>query len=136
MNFNIHYIATASGKYSKKTCEIIRYSYHFYSLIWHQMNTTNTPNLLAQELSAEELELQNAEATRNYKNKKEELNIKDRLDVWNTHLYGKQVGDTLNATNSIASNARVAKAQTQGDLLLALLLKKPSNEEEDYAQAA
>jgi len=100
------------------------------------MNTTNTPNLLAQELSAEELELQNAEATRNYKNKKEELNIKDRLDVWNTHLYGKQVGDTLNATNSIASNARVAKAQTQGDLLLALLLKKPSNEEEDYAQAA
>ena len=136
MNFNIHYIATASGKYSKKTCEITRYSYHFYSLIWHQMNTTNTPNLLAQELSAEELELQNAEATRNYKNKKEELNIKDRLDVWNTHLYGKQVGDTLNATNSIASNARVAKAQTQGDLLLALLLKKPSNEEEDYAQAA
>jgi|GEM_PF-805478 len=100
------------------------------------MNTTNTPNLLAQELSAEELELQNAEATRNYKNKKEELNIKDRLDLWNTHLYGKQVGDTLNATNSIASNARVAKAQTQGDLLLALLLKKPSNEEEDYAQAA
>ena len=91
---------------------------------------------MAQELSAEELELQNAEATRNYKNKKEELNIKDRLDLWNTHLYGKQVGDTLNATNSIASNARVAKAQTQGDLLLALLLKKPSNEEEDYAQAA
>ena len=136
MNFNIRYIATASGKYSKKTCEITRYSYHFYSLIWHQMNTTNTPNILAQELSAEELELQNAEATRNYKNKKEELNIKDRLDLWNTHLYGKQVGDTLNATNSIASNARVAKAQTQGDLLLALLLKKPSIEEEDYAQAA
>lgn len=136
MNFNIHYIATASGKYSKKTCEITRYSYHFYSLIWHQMNTTNTPNLLAQELSAEELELQNAEATRNYKNKKEELNIKDRLDLWNTHLYGEQVSATLNATNSIASNARVAKAQTQGDLLLALLLKKPSNEEEDYAQAA
>ena len=136
MNFNIRYIATASGKYSKKTCEITRYSYHFYSLIWHQMNTTNTPNLLAQELSAEELELQNAEATRNYKNKKEELNIKDRLDLWNTHLYGKQGGDTLNGTNSIASNARVAKAQTQGDLLLALLLKKPSNEEEDYAQAA
>ena len=100
------------------------------------MNTTNTPNLLAQELSAEELELQNAEATRNYKNKKEELNIKDRLDLWNTHLYGEQVSATLNATNSIASNARVAKAQTQGDLLLALLLKKPSNEEEDYAQAA
>ena len=136
MNFNIRYIATASGKYSKKTCEITRYSYHFYSLIWHQMNTTNTPNLLAQELSAEELELQNAEATRNYKNKKEELNIKDRLDLWNTHLYGKQGGDTLNGTNSIASNARVAKAHTQGDLLLALLLKKPSNEEEDYAQAA
>ena len=136
MNFNIHYIATASGKYSKKTCEITRYSYHFYSLIWHQMNTTNTPNLLAQELSEEEINLQNAEATRNYKNKKEELNTKDRLDLWNTHLYGKQVGDTLNVTNGIASSARVAKAKTQGDLLLALLLKKPLNEEEDYAQAA
>lgn len=136
MNFNIHYIATASGKYSKKTCEITRYSYHFYSLIWHQMNTTNTPNLLAQELSEEEINLQNAEAARNYKNKKEELNTKDRLDLWNTHLYGKQVGDTLNVTNGIASSARVAKAKTQGDLLLALLLKKPSNEEEDYAQAA
>ena len=135
MNFNIRYIATASGKYSKKTCEITRYSYHFYSLIWYQMNTTNTPKLLAQELSAEELKLQNAEETRNYKNKKEELNIKDRLDLWNTHLYGKQVGDTLNATNSIASNARVTKAQTQRDLL-AILLKKPLNEEEDYAQAA
>ena len=100
------------------------------------MNTTNTPNLLAQELSAEEIKLQNAEETRNYKNKKEELNIKDRLDLWNTHLYGKQVGDTLNVTNGIASSARVAKAKTQGDLLLALLLKKPLNEEEDYAQAA
>ena len=99
------------------------------------MNTTNTPNLLAQELSAEELKLQNAEETRNYKNKKEELNIKDRLDLWNTHLYGKQVGYTLYATNSIASNARVTKAQTQRDLL-AILLKKPLNEEEDYAQAA
>ena len=136
MNFNIHYIATASGKYSKKTCEITRYSYHFYSLIWHQMNTTNTPNLLAQELSAEELELQNAEATRNYKNKKEELNIKDRFDVWDTHLYGEQVSATLNATNSIDLNARVAKAKTQGDLLLALLLKKPLNAEANYAQAA
>ena len=136
MNFNIRYIATASGKYSKKTCEITRYSYHFYSLIWHQMNTTNTPNLLAQELSAEELEFQNAEATRNYKKIKEELNIKDRLDVWDTHLYGEQVSATLNATNSIASSARVAKAKTQGDLLLALLLKRPLNEEEDYAQAA
>lgn len=136
MNFNIHYIATASGKYSKKTCEITRYSYHFYSLIWHQMNTTNTPNLLAQELSAEELELQNAEATRNYKNKKEELNIKDRFDVWDIHLYGEQVSATLNATNSIDLNARVAKAKTQGDLLLALLLKKPLNAEENYAQAA
>jgi len=100
------------------------------------MNTTNTPNLLAQELSEEEINLQNAEAARNYKNKKEELNTKDRLDLWNTHLYGKQVGDTLNVTNGIASSARVAKAKTQGDLLLALLLKKPLNEEEDYAQAA
>ena len=99
------------------------------------MNTTNTPNLLAQELSAEELELQNAEATRNYKNKKEELNIKDRFDVWDIHLYGEQVSATLNATNSIDLNARVAKAKTQGDLLLALLLKKPLNAEENYAQA-
>lgn len=134
MNFNIRYIATASGKYSKKTCEITRYSYHFYSLIWYQMNTTNTPNLLAQELSAEELKLQNAEETRNYKNKKEELNIKDRFDVWNTHLYGEQVSATLNATNGIALNARVTK-KTQEDLL-AILLKKPLNEEENYAQAA
>ena len=136
MNFNIRYIATASGKYSKKTCEITRYSYDFYSLIWYQMNTTNTPNLLAQELSAEELELQNAEATINYKKIKEKLNITDRFDLWDTHLYGEQVSATLNATNSIASSARVAKAKTQGDLLLALLLKKPLNEEEDYAQAA
>ena len=98
------------------------------------MNTTNTPNLLAQELSAEELKLQNAEETRNYKNKKEELNIKDRFDVWNTHLYGEQVSATLNATNGIALNARVTK-KTQEDLL-AILLKKPLNEEENYAQAA
>lgn len=136
MNFNIRYIATASGKYSKKTCEITRYSYDFYSLIWYQMNTTNTPNLLAQELSAEELKLQNDEETRNYKKIKEELNIKDRFDVWDTHLYGEQVSATLNATNSIASSARVAKAKTQGDLLLALLSKKPLDAEEDYAQAA
>lgn len=99
------------------------------------MNTTNTPNLLAQELSAEELKLQNDEETRNYKKIKEELNIKDRFDAWDTDLYGKQVGDTLNLTNGIAPKARVAKAQTQGDLLLALLLKKP-HEEENYAQAA
>ena len=98
------------------------------------MNTTNTPNLLAQELSAEELKLQNAEETRNYKNKKEELNIKDRLDLWNTHLYGEQVSATLNATNGIALNARVTK-KTQEDLL-AILLKKPLNEGENYAQAA
>ena len=99
------------------------------------MNTTNTPNLLAQELSAEEIKLQNAEETRNYKNKKEELNIKDRLDLWNTHLYGEQVSATLNATNSIASNARVTKAQTQRDLL-ALLSKTPLDAEGNYAQAA
>ena len=98
------------------------------------MNTTNTPNLLAQELSAEELKLQNAEETRNYKNKKEELNIKDRFDVWNTHQNGEQVSATLNATNGIALNARVTK-KTQEDLL-AILLKKPLNEEENYAQAA
>ena len=69
MNFNIRYIATASGKYSKKTCEITRYSYHFYSLIWYQMNTTNTPNLLAQELSAEELKLQKKQETTKTKKK-------------------------------------------------------------------
>jgi len=135
MNFNIRYIATASGKYSKKTCEITRYSYHFYSLIWYQMNTTNTPNLLAQELSAEELKLQNAEETRNYKNKKEELNIKDRFDVWDTHLYGEQVSATLNATNSTDSSARAIKAQIKW-ALLALLSKEPLDAEEKYTQAA
>ena len=99
------------------------------------MNTTNTPNLLAQELSAEEIKLQNAEETRNYKNKKEELNIKDRLDLWNTHLYGKQVGDTLNATNSTDSSARAIKAQIKW-ALLALLSKEPQDAEGNYAQAA
>lgn len=99
------------------------------------MNTTNTPNLLAQELSAEELELQNAEATRNYKNKKEELNIKDRFDVWDTHLYGEQVSATLNATNSTDSSARAIKAQIKW-ALLALLSKEPLDAEEKYAQAA
>lgn len=135
MNFNIRYIATASGKYSKELVKLQGILTTFILLLWYKMNTTNTPNLLAQELSAEELKLQNDEETRNYKNKKEELNIKDRLDLWNTYLYGKQVGDTLNATNSIASNARVTKAQTQRDLL-ALLSKKPLEAEENYAQAA
>lgn len=45
------------------------------------MNKPNTPILLAQELSAEEIKLQNAEETRNYRNKKENLNINDRLDL-------------------------------------------------------
>ena len=135
MNFNIRYIATASGKYSKELVKLQGILTTFILLLWYKMNTTNTPNLLAHELSAEELKLQNDEETRNYKNKKEELNIKDRLDLWNTYLYGKQVGDTLNATNSIASNARVTKAQTQRDLL-ALLSKKPLEAEENYAQAA
>lgn len=81
------------------------------------MNKTNTPILLAQKLSAEEIKLQNAEETRNYKNKKENLNIQDRLDLWNTTLYGEKVISTLNATNNIASNAKETKTQVKKDLL-------------------
>ncbi len=81
------------------------------------MNKTNTPILLAQELSAEEIKLQNAEETRNYRNKKENLNINDRLDLWNTTLYGEKVISTLNATNNIASNAKETKTQVKKDLL-------------------
>jgi hypothetical protein len=81
------------------------------------MNKPNTPILLAQELSAEEIKLQNAEETRNYRNKKENLNINDRLDLWNTTLYGEKVISTLNATNNIASNAKETKTQVKKDLL-------------------
>ena len=81
------------------------------------MNKTNTPILLAQKLSAEEIKLQNAEETRNYRNKKENLNINDRLDLWNTTLYGEKVISTLNATNNIASNAKETKTQVKKDLL-------------------
>ena len=81
------------------------------------MNKPNTPILLAQELSAEEKKLQNAEETRNYRNKKENLNINDRLDLWNTTLYGEKVISTLNATNNIASNAKETKTQVKKDLL-------------------
>ena len=81
------------------------------------MNKPNTPILLAQELSAEEIKLQNAEETRNYRNKKENLNIQDRLDLWNTTLYGEKVISTLNATNNITSNAKETKTQVKKDLL-------------------
>jgi hypothetical protein len=81
------------------------------------MNKPNTPILLAQELSAEEIKLQKAEETRNYRNKKENLNINDRLDLWNTTLYGEKVISTLNATNNIASNAKETKTQVKKDLL-------------------
>ena len=99
------------------------------------MNKTNTPILLAQKLSTEEMKLQKTDETKKYKNGKEELNIKDRLDLWNTLLYGEQVRDTLNATNSIASNAGVTKTQTQRDLL-ALFSKKPLYAKKRYVQAA
>ena len=82
------------------------------------MNKPNTPILLAQELSAEEIKLQKAEETRNYRNKKEnDININDRLDLWNTTLYGEKVISTLNATNNIASNAKETKTQVKKDLL-------------------
>ena len=81
------------------------------------MNKPNTPILLAQELSAEEIKLQNAEETRNYRNKKENLNINDRLDLWNTTLYGEKVISTLNATNNIDSNAKETNTQVKKDLL-------------------
>ncbi|PZM87051.1 MAG: hypothetical protein DLD55_03445, partial [candidate division SR1 bacterium] len=67
--------------------------------------------------------------------KKEALNIKDRLDLWNTALYGEEVSSTLNATNRIASSAKVAKTQAQKELL-DLLLNKPLDAKENYAQAA
>ena len=80
------------------------------------MNKPNTPILLAQELSAEEIKLQNAEETRNYRNKKENLNINDRLDLWNT-LYGEKVISTLNATNRIASSAKGTTTQVKKDII-------------------
>ncbi len=104
-----------------------------YSLILIKMNTT--PTLLAYEPTKEERMLQEAAKTQNYKNKKNELKIKDRLDLWNTLLYGEQVSDTLNATNSIAAMARVQKKQTQRDLFDVLLQESPL-EAENYAQAA
>ncbi len=81
------------------------------------MNKPNTPILLAQELSAEEIKLQNAEETRNYRNKKENLNINDRLDLWNTTLYGEEVISTLNATNRIASSAKGTTTQVKKDII-------------------
>lgn len=80
------------------------------------MNKPNTPILLAQELSAEEIKLQKAEETRIYKNKIEELNIKDRLDLWNTTLYGEGVSNTLNATNRIDLSAKGTKTQVKKDI--------------------
>lgn len=98
------------------------------------MNTT-TPTLLAYEPTKEERMLLEAAKTQNYKNKKNELKIKDRLDLWNTLLYGEQVSDTLNATNSIAAMARIQKAQTQRELL-ATLLQENTLDAEHYPQAA
>lgn len=80
------------------------------------MNTTNTSILLPQELSAEEIKLQNAEATRNYKNKKENLNIKDRLDLRNTALYREKMLETLNATKSISKPTKALKQETKNAL--------------------
>lgn len=97
------------------------------------MNTNKNP--LAAQLSYDEVKMNEFASTRAYKEKKEALNIKDRLDLWNTALYGEEVSSTLNATNSIASTARVAKAQAQRDLL-DLLLNKPLDAEGTYAQAA
>ena len=72
---------------------------------------------MAQELSAEEIKLQNAEETRNYRNKKENLNINDRLDLWNTTLYGEKVISTLNATKCIASSAKGTTTQVKKDII-------------------
>lgn len=84
--------------------------------------------LLPQELSAEEVKLQNAEEIRTYKNKKEKLNLQDRLDLWNTALYGEKVAETLNATNSIAKQMKAQRSWTQQALLQSL-------NAENYAQA-
>lgn len=104
-----------------------------YSLILIKMNTT--PTLLAYEPTKEERMLLEAAKTQNYKNKKNELKIKDRLDLRDNLGYGEQVSDTLNATKSIAAMARVQKTQTQRDLFDALL-QKPALNAENYAQAA
>ncbi len=104
-----------------------------YSLILIKMNTT--PILLAYEPTKEERMLLEAAKTQNYKNKKNELKIKDRLDLWNSVLYGEQVGNTLNATKRIAAMARVQKTQTQRDLL-ATLLQENTLDAEHYPQAA
>lgn len=81
------------------------------------MNKTNTPILLAQKLSTEEMNLQNTDETKKYKNGKEELNIKDRLDLWNTTLYGEKVSNTLNATKRIASSAKGTTTQVKKDII-------------------
>lgn len=98
------------------------------------MNTT-TPTLLAYEPTNEEKILQEAAKTQNYKNKKNELKIKDRLDLWNNLGYGEQVSDILNATNSIDAMVRVQKKQTQRDLF-DVLLQEPALDAEHYPQAA
>lgn len=97
------------------------------------MNTT--PTLLAYEPTKEERMLQEAAKTQNYKNKKNELKIKDRLDLRDNLGYGEQVSDTLNATKSIATMARVQKKQTQRDLFDVLLQESPLDAEH-YPQAA
>ena len=52
-----------------------------------------------------------------YRNKKENLNINDRLDLWNTTLYGEEVISTLNATNRIASSAKGTTTQVKKDII-------------------
>lgn len=119
-------------KQKSETKPFLSWLQDFYLLIWYKMNTNNP---LAAQFSYYEVKMNELASTRAYKEKKEALNIKDRLDLWNTALYGEEVSSTLNATNSIALTARVAKAQAQRDLL-DLLLKKPLDAEESYAQAA
>lgn len=97
--------------------------------------STTTPTLLAYEPTKEERMLQEAAKTQNYKNKKNELKIKDRLDLWNSLLYGEQVSDTLNATNSVAPMVWNQKAKAKNELLLTLLQDKPLKAE-NFTQAA
>lgn len=97
------------------------------------MNTNKNP--LAAQLSYDEVKMNELASTKAYRKKKEALNIKDRLDLWNTPLYGEKVSSALNATNSIAFNAKLVKAQAQRDLL-DLLSKRPLNTEENDTQAA
>lgn len=127
MNFNIHYIATASGKYSKKTCEITRYFYHFYSLIWYQMNTKNIP---AESLSSEEVMTLDKISARNRKLKIEKARTSER-GQFDRETVLWEIRNVLNQTPS--NNNRKDEAKRQ---LVWALLQQPLNAEENYAQAA